>query len=260
MLISIRFGWMAESAASFEHSRERRHRRIVTEWLPDPAAPIVATNDRLEPQLSTTVFANRVSRVKSLIILAVLLLSQTTTATADTENASMSLTLHEQFISRLATTALPHSETRRYRGEVDLGVTQQPWSVDTRFTVQSLKATVTPTNIAVESRVRVQTTGTDYSAVARGVLQPRIENGKLILVASGLTLPLRVAPFGMDIDIGTIPADDFLPTELRTIEIDLAGLSVPVQLPNGRAIRVRITDARLEFRPPNLLVHTVLGL
>ena len=176
------------------------------------------------------------------------------------QDSTLTLSLHQQMINRLAAAALPHTETRRYRGEVDLAITRQPWDVTVKYTVQAVEAIVQPTHVDFNARVRVQGQDMDYTSIARGRLDASVSGGKLRLVASRMTLPLTVAPFGARIDLGTIPADDFLPAAYRTLEFDLAALALPVALPDQRTVNVRLTSARVEFKPPFVLVHATVGL
>ncbi len=179
---------------------------------------------------------------------------------ARAQDSTLTVSLHQQLINRLAAAALPHVETRRYRGEVDLAVTRRPWDVTVRYTVQAVEALVRTTHIEFNAKVRVQGQNIDYTSIARGRLDASVSGGKLRLVAKNMTLPLSVAPFGARIDIGTIPADDFLPAAYRTLEIDLAALALPVALANQRAVNIRLTSARVETKPPFLLVHSTIGL
>jgi hypothetical protein len=181
-------------------------------------------------------------------------------STAVAQDSTLTLSLHQHMINQLAAAALPHSQTRKYRGEVNLAITSQPWEVPVRYTVLAVEVLVQPSRIDFNARVRVQAQGVDYTSVARGILQPSVADGKLRLVASGLSLPLQIAPFGARIDLGTIPADDFLPAAYRTLEFDLATLALPIVLPDERVVNIRLTSARVELKPPFVLVHATLGL
>lgn len=197
------------------------------------------------------------SRFAALLVAALVLAP---CAAARANESTLTLRLHEQTINRLASAALPHSETRRYRGEVDLGVTRRHWEVTVRYTVLAVETQVKPDHVAFNAQVRVQGEGMDYTSIARGRLDVGVAGGKLVLTASRLTLPLSVAPLGVRIDLGEVAADDFLPAEWRRTEIDLAALAMPVALPGQRQATVRLTSARTELATPFVLVHADVGL
>lgn len=211
---------------------------------------------RIVPEMTPPSPAARTPRPGAILAAAVVLCLIASNAVF-AQASSITLTLHERLLNQLAAAALPHSETRRLSGEVDLGLTRQPWSVDARFTVQAISMTVRSRDVSVDARIRVQASGVDYTSTATGVVHPRIDNGKLILVASGLTMPLYAAPFGVRIDLGAVSADQFLPRELRTLTVDLAA---PVDMPGGGTLRLRMSDARIEFQPPLIHVRATIGL
>lgn len=210
---------------------------------------------RIVPEMTAPTPAARARRPVATLAAMVLCLIASNAALA--QASAITLTLHERLLNQLAAAALPHSETRRLSGEIDLGLTRQPWSVDARFTVQAISMTVRPRDIGVDARIRVQASGVDYTSTATGVVHPRIDDGKLVLVASGLTLPLYAAPFGVRIDLGAIPADQFLPRELRSLTIDLA---IPVDMPGDRTLQLGMSDARIEFQPPLIHMRATIGL
>ncbi len=181
-------------------------------------------------------------------------------AVAQDTESRMTVSLHERMLNRMAAAALPHAETRRYTGEMDLAVTRQPFDVTIRYTVQAVEATVRPTHIEFKARVRVQGANIDRTAVARGRLDAVVAGGKLRLVASGMSLPLTISPFGVPFDFGSVPTDDFLPAALRTIEVDLAAIALPIDLPSDRTATLRLTSARVELDPPFLRIHSTIGL
>lgn len=181
-------------------------------------------------------------------------------AVAQDTESRLTVSLHERMLNRMAAAALPHTETRRYAGEMDLAVTRRPYEVAVRYTVQAVEAKVRPTHIEFKARVRVQGPNVDHAAVAQGRLDAGVVGGKLRLTASGMTLPLTIAPFGVPFDLGSVPTDDFLPVALRTFEIDLAAIALPVELPAQRTATLKLTSARVELDPPFLRIHSTIGL
>jgi hypothetical protein len=197
----------------------------------------------------------RLGLLWKLVWAGLLLATSTTTPAGD---SFLQLTLHEQFLNRLAAAALPYSSSQRYQGEIGMGIAAQPWTMETRFTVEALRTTVRDQDIGIEARVRVEAAGLDYTHIARGTLQPFIQDGKLIMEVRHLSLPLQLRPFGFPVELGAVPAEHFLPQALRTIEMDLSSLAIPVELPGDGESSIRITGARIETRPPHLIVHASL--
>ncbi len=202
--------------------------------------------------------AEGTAAVRDALRLLLTLLFLAIAAASNADDSQARITLHQDLLNHLARSALPHVATRSYTGEVGIGAASRPWSIEVRYTMDAIELTVAPDAIRVRARVRAQGTGLDYTTVASGRFVPTVRDGCLCLELVDLQLPLRVAPLGFPIDLGNIPAADFVPDELRRLRIELDQLGFRIPLPGGRTVGIRPAAPRFQLAPPHLIIGVAL--
>ena len=173
--------------------------------------------------------------------------------------SSIEIAIHQDLVERVTREFLPHFETRRYQGELNLGLTRQPWATTATYTVRDVKYVFAKDAVNVNADVHIRTPDYEYDAIARGKVYPRVEGRYMILELKHLRLPVYFPMFGTRVDLGSLPATDFLPPELRAIKVDLNQFGMPIEIPNKPSINIRATAPKLFMLPPRIVIRSPLG-
>ncbi len=192
---------------------------------------------------------------RDFVIIPFFVLLLSLAGTASTRASSLELVLHQDFLTRIVRTLLPHSETHKYRGSVDLGITRRDWNIVTHFTIHDISFIVGKEAVQARAKVQVNNGELNYTSFATGKIVPRVRNNILVLELSDLKLPLYVEPFGVRIDLGSVPANDFLPTEIQTVTVNLNTLAVSIESPGKKPVRIHPARSRVILQAPNLILR-----
>ncbi len=192
---------------------------------------------------------------RNLVIIPFFTLLLVFSGTAETQTSSLELVLHQDLLTQIVRTLLPHRETHNYRGSVDLGITRRDWNIVTHFTIHDMSFIVGKEAVQARAKVQVNNGELNYTSFATGKIIPRVRNNMLVLELSDLKLPLYVEPFGVRIDLGSVPANDFLPAEIQTVTVNLNTLAVSIEAHGKKPVRVHPARSRVILQAPNLILR-----
>ena len=173
--------------------------------------------------------------------------------------SSITLTIEPVLLQNITQKFLPHIEKRQFNGVLDLAITQQPWSVNVQFTITKVIYTVQSSSLVVSVHVHVNADGYKYNTVANGVVKPKISGETLVLDIVRINLPLSVQVLGTKINLGSIPANSFLPKELKRATINLRQFGLTIITPKNESLLIRPVAPKISYKNNAITISSPLN-